>query len=138
MDIVNFKKDFSKLSIALFGVSYRSNVGDTRYSPVESFYKYLLEDGINIKIHDPYVRYWDEMNLEIHKDIAEVINTEFDILIFSTAHDEYKKSEIIQNFFEKSSPKYIFDMVGVLSDTEISFFENNNHKVFVLGRGDLN
>ena len=78
------------------------------------------------------------MSLEIHKDIAEVINTEFDILIFSTAHDEYKNSEIIKSFFEKSSPKYIFDMVGVLSETEISFFKNNKHKVFILGRGDLN
>jgi UDP-N-acetyl-D-glucosamine dehydrogenase len=66
----NFMKSIFKLEnlknkkILFLGVSYRSNVGDTRYSPVEKLYNFCKKDGANIFLHDPYVSFWEELNLK--------------------------------------------------------------------------
>lgn len=132
------KINLMNLSVVMLGVSYRSNVGDTRYSPVEAFYKYLLQDNLKIKLHDPFVSYWEELKINISNDLNSVLNDNCDILIFSTAHELYKNSTIIISFIKKNKPIYVFDMVGLLSEKEIKFIKENNHKVFVLGRGDIN
>jgi UDP-N-acetyl-D-mannosaminuronic acid dehydrogenase len=48
--------------IALLGVSYRFNSEDTRNSPTLVLANYLRDNGINYKMHDPYVKS-DDQNL---------------------------------------------------------------------------
>ena len=78
-------------------MSYRGNVGDTRYSPVEYLYNFLKRDKFNIILHDPYVKYWEEKELYLDQSLSQVLKNNINILVFSTAHDDYKNSDTLIN-----------------------------------------
>ena len=67
----------------LYGVSYLAGVGDTRYSPVETFYNLLIENGCIVSLHDPYVTFWEEVEAEVNQDLYN-LDKDVDIIIFST------------------------------------------------------
>ena len=128
--------DIKDKNILLLGVSYRSNVGDTRYSPVERFYNYLKRDGANIYLHDPYVNYWEEVKIKVNDSLNQIFKSEIDIVIISTAHDEYKDNEYLIKFLNKKNNLFILDTVGLLNGIQIKNLLNN-HKVRIIGRGDI-
>ena len=123
------------LSIAFLGVSYRSDVGDTRFTPVETLYKLVTTDSEKIKLHDPFVKNWEEQNTEVSNDINQVLKGNLDLIIFSTAHTQYKSDNFIMKIMKLSHCK-IFDSVGLLSNEQIIEL-STKHKVSVLGRGDI-
>lgn len=123
------------IRILLLGVSYRSDVADTRYSPVEPLYNYCLKEGANISMHDPYVKFWEELKKEVDQDFSVLIENEFDIIILSTSHKEYKNQDFINLLLKKNS-LMIYDTVGVFSENDLKKLKKN-HVVKVLGRGDL-
>ncbi|MBM3303124.1 MAG: GDP-mannose dehydrogenase, partial [Deltaproteobacteria bacterium] len=47
--------------ITVLGVSYREDVGDTRYSGSEIMVRKLTEMGAEVRAHDPYVKHWWEL-----------------------------------------------------------------------------
>ncbi len=47
--------------VLLAGVSYREDVGDTRYSGSELVIRKLTEMGAEVSAHDPYVDHWYEL-----------------------------------------------------------------------------
>ena len=134
------KKEINNLNgkkILLLGVSYRSDVGDTRYTPVEPFYNYLIKDGAKIQLHDPYVRFWEEVGLEVDESIDKVFESELNIVVITTAHKEYKDSEYLITLLLKKEKLFIFDTVGLFTNSQISRL-SEKHKVRVVGRGDIN
>ena len=127
--------DLKEKRIAFFGVSYRGDVGDTRFTPVRGLYELVSLDSSEIIIHDPFVEFWEELNLDVINSIDQIFNFDPDLLIFSTAHTFYKDS----NFFEKImdlKKLLIFDTVGLFGDQQINRL-SQKHKVSVIGRGDL-
>ena len=128
-------KSFFNLKVLLLGVSYRSDVGDTRYSPVELLYKLLKRDNASITLHDPYVDYWEEIDMNINQNLYEILNFEQDIIVISTGHKEYLKRETISKFSEMKNIKFL-DTVGLFNENEIKLIGENN-SIKVLGRGDL-
>lgn len=46
---------------ALFGITYRAGVEDTRSSPTEILARALLERGVRVRAHDPLARSWPEL-----------------------------------------------------------------------------
>ena len=122
--------------VLFLGISYRSNVADTRYSPVEPLYNYCLNDGAQIFLHDPYVTYWEEKKININQDLFSVIENQIDILIISTSHDEYKNSNKLIEEILKKKKIMILDTVGLFSQKEI-YKLSSVHRIKVLGRGDL-
>ena len=119
----------------LLGVSYRGDVGDTRYSPVKKLYNYLSETKAIILCHDPYVKYWEEQSLEIEQDLMHLIGSSPDIIIISTGHTIYKHKKTINALLDLD-PTFIYDTIGLLSNDQINML-NKQHTVKVLGRGDL-
>ena len=124
------------VKITLLGVSYRSNIADTRYSPVERLYNFCLEEGAVVNLHDPFVTYWQELNINVSNNLTSVINNEFDILVISTAHNMYSDSDSLINLILKKNRINIFETVGLFSEDQINKLLVK-HNVKVLGRGDL-
>ena len=121
--------------ILLLGASYRSDVGDTRYSPVELFYLKCINENAEVVIHDPYVDIWEELDLKTSQDISTLLDQRWDIIVFSTAHSEYKNSALLKKI-EKMNGTMIYDTVGILSQMRINRISLNN-TIKVLGRGDI-
>ena len=129
-----FKGDIKNLKILLLGVSYLSNVGDTRYSPVELFYNCLDEAGSIINIHDPYVSFWTEKNIAIENNLDNLLCINYDIIVISTGHSFYSDNEILMNYIMENDNIFIFDTIGLLSEKEIKKI-SSKHKLKILGRG---
>jgi UDP-N-acetyl-D-glucosamine dehydrogenase len=121
-------------TVQLLGVSYLSGVGDTRYSPVEIFYKSLIKSNCNVHLHDPYISFWDELGLEVSQDLGTFEG--MDIVIFTTGHLEYSNNKTIINNLCNLKNITIYDTIGILSNKELEILSKNNI-VKVLGRGDI-
>lgn len=117
--------------ILVLGVSYRQDVGDTRYSPSEMFAKEAINRGAILEYHDPLVSYWPEMNAEVKQDIPDF--EEFDAIIFTVPHSQYRNIR-----FNSRCKKNIlvFDSNRVLSNDQIQEVINNpSLDFFSIGRG---
>ena len=129
------KEKLKGKKIQLYGVSYLAGVGDTRYTPVANFYKLLIEHESIVSLHDPYVSFWEEFNLNISQDF-NCFDEETNIVIFTTGHAEYKNNKNLIANLNNQENLYIYDTIGILSEDEISFL-SKKHVVKVLGRGDI-
>ena len=83
------------LKVVLFGVSYRGDVGDTRFSPVEPMFRLLKTHSCVIQVHDPYVSRWNELEITVSSNVDDVLITNPDLIVISTAHSKYKSDEFI-------------------------------------------
>jgi UDP-N-acetyl-D-glucosamine dehydrogenase len=131
-----FKGSLAGKKILLLGVSYLSDVGDTRYSPVEGFYDELEKAGARIVLHDPHVKYWEEKNLQVSQDLGAMMKEPYDIIAVTTGHREYRNNESLISRFMNLPPLWIYDTIGVLTNEEIKKLAAR-HTVKVIGRGDL-
>ena len=123
-------------SILFLGVSYRGDVGDTRYSPVDLYYDFFIKEGYKITLHDPFIKYWEEKKEIVITDLNKVFCKKYDIVCLNTLHSIYKNNNDLINYIKESKDILIYDNVGVLSENEISEI-NENNKIKILGRGDL-
>ena len=77
--------------ILVCGVSYKSNVADTRETPIGSFIDSLRSEGTDVLWHDPLVREWrgeeSYMPLELEFDLAiiAVFHDQMDLKLISNA-----------------------------------------------------
>jgi nucleotide sugar dehydrogenase len=130
-----YNHDLKQKNIVLLGISYRGDVGDTRFTPVEFFYNCLLTAKASVIAHDPYVDMWKETNTKPCHELKTVLKANPDIIVISTGHSIYKKQETIEILMD-CKPLWIYDTIGILSITQIKYLQQK-HKVIVLGRGDL-
>jgi UDP-N-acetyl-D-glucosamine dehydrogenase len=79
--------------IALFGVSYRQDVGDTRFSPAEIFIHAARDRGAIVKAHDPLIVKWEELGLEL--DPVPPIASSVDAAVFAVPHREYREMNVV-------------------------------------------
>jgi len=109
-----YKNSLSGKKVLLLGISYRSNVADTRYSPIEPFYDYLISEGAKIFLHDPYVDFWEEKSMPISSDLKRLLKEKIDILVFCTNHSDYiNDSNLISLLMVKKPNVYIGYCRGV-------------------------
>ena len=57
----NMGRYIAGADVLLCGASYREDVGDTRYSGSELVVRKLTEMGAEMRVHDPYVDHWYEL-----------------------------------------------------------------------------
>ncbi|HAG69921.1 MAG TPA: nucleotide sugar dehydrogenase [Lachnospiraceae bacterium] len=102
--------DLSGKKILLLGVSYRQDVGDTRYSPSEIFVREAERKGAVITCQDPLVEYWHELDREVLKEIPDLNG--FDVIFFAVDHKEYHDMDFSGLKEEK---RLIYDANNVLT-----------------------
>jgi UDP-N-acetyl-D-glucosamine dehydrogenase len=92
------KKPVNGSHILLLGVSYKSNVSDTRESPALDVMHLLLELGADVSFHDPYVKTVEIGGHRFNgKPLSPAILKSMDAVILTTAHDAFHPEEILQN-----------------------------------------
>lgn len=125
----------SSKKIYLLGVSYAPDIGDTRYSPVELFANLLNEDGHKLYFSDPFVNFWEELQVTVSNDFKN-LSDPVDIIVITTAHSIYKNNKNLISSILALKKVLIFDTVGILNDDEIKLL-SKKHSIKILGRGDL-
>ena len=130
-----FPTPLDSVAVLLLGVSYRGDVADTRFSPVEPFYHRLRDAGAMVRAHDPYVRVWPEAGLEPNQSLSAALGESVDLVVISAGHSAYREADTIDRLLE-CPPMWIYDTIGLLSADQIDSL-STSHTVIVLGRGDL-
>ena len=128
-------QDLKNKKVLLLGVSYRQDVGDTRYTPVEIFYNCLERAEAEILLHDPHVPYWEEKKLKVAQDHQQFLSQQPDLVVISTGHSEYKSEGFIKELLEMDKT-FIYDTIGIYTDAQLETLLTK-HQVKVLGRGDM-
>ena len=136
----NFVRDILKgkdedIKIGLLGVAYGPGIGDTRFSPVENFYKHLSQLYKDIYCNDPYLNYWDELKLDIETSLNKFFENNFDVLIITTGHKDYIEGDLIYNVLKtlKKMPT-IIDTVGLLNNNKLpACYKHDNFHVLGVG-----
>ena len=127
--------EIGKKNVVFLGVSYRGDVGDTRYSPVEPLVEIIRENGAEIVLHDPFVSYWEEQKCNVETDLDAVLDVSPDLVVVAAGHSQYKLQSTIEKLMALN-PMLIYDTIGLFDASQLLTLQRR-HKVSVLGRGDL-
>lgn len=106
--------DLNGKKILVLGVSYRQDVGDTRYSPTEIFVKDAIKRGAEITCQDPLVTEWKEMNMNVCPEIPSFLG--YDAIIFTVQHKQYLDIHFKEEMF--SNGALVFDANCVLNEEQ--------------------
>ncbi len=147
--------------VTILGVSYREDVGDTRYSGTELIVRKLTEMGAEVKAHDPYVQHWWELEKQDtypaigaswsrffrnQEHLAEFSMTAglkealkgSDAVVFAVRHRPYLEVEPDQVVDMVGAPLAVVDCFGILDDSKIERYFELGCEVKGLGRGHIN
>ena len=147
--------------VTILGVSYREDVGDTRYSGTELIVRKLTEMGAEVKAHDPYEQHWWELEKQDtypamgaswsrffrnQEHLAQFSMTAglkealkgSDAVVFAVRHRPYLELEPDQVVDMVGAPLAVVDCFGILDDSKIERYFELGCEVKGLGRGHIN
>ena len=129
-----FSGSISGKKILMLGVSYRQDVGDTRYSPSEVFMRAAIDKGAEIDCHDPLVDYWEEMKLQVLNHELPSVEA-YDAVLFTVPHGMYLEIDFY-TWMEKSTA-VVVDANHVLTRNQVASLKEKRLELISIGRGDL-
>jgi len=156
----NMGRYIAGADVLLCGASYRQDVGDTRYSGSEMVARKLTEMGAEIRVHDPYVEHWYELEnqdtypasgvslsrffhnqeglskIRVQKDLKAALD-DAEAVIFAVPHKPYlhlKPDDVVK---WAGGPLAVIDCYGILSDDAIRRYFELGCEVKALGRGHI-
>jgi UDP-N-acetyl-D-glucosamine dehydrogenase len=156
----NMGRYIAGAEVLICGASYRQDVGDTRYSGSEMVVRKLTEMGAEMRIHDPYVDHWYELeqqdtypapghswsrffrnqeglvNATVQKDLAQAIKGA-EAVILAVPHEPYLKLSPDDVVKWAGAPLGVIDCFGILSDDKIRRYFELGCEVKALGRGHI-
>ncbi|MBL09643.1 MAG: hypothetical protein CL402_03840 [Acidiferrobacteraceae bacterium] len=127
-----FDMSLSRKRILIFGVSYRSDIGDSRYTPTETLVRELETRDAVVLLNDPLVEFWDEMERPVPSQLPD---QSVDGVILAVAHTSYKQAQIFDWILNHSD--VIVDAVDFFTAKEICLFETKGLRVCSIGRGGV-
>ena len=156
----NMGRYIAGADVLLCGASYRQDVGDTRYSGSEMVVRKLTEMGAEMRVHDPYVAHWYELeeqdtypapghswarffrNQEHLKDLRvepdlEVALKDAEALILAVPHAPYLELDPDDVVRWAGGPMAVVDCFGILDDDKIKRYFELGCEVKALGRGHI-
>jgi nucleotide sugar dehydrogenase len=146
--------------VLLCGASYRQDVGDTRYSGSEIVVRKLVEMGAEMRVHDPYLEHWyelekqdtypapghslarffrnqdDMVNIRVQNDLAESL-AGAQAVILAVPHAPYKELDPDKIVEWAGGPLAVIDCFGILDDGRIRRYFELGCEVKGLGRGHI-
>tara|TARA_B100001121_G_scaffold309513_1_gene336647 strand:- start:2141 stop:3604 length:1464 start_codon:yes stop_codon:yes gene_type:complete len=117
-------------TVLILGVSYLSDVGDTRFTPTELLYEKLKDAGAKISLVDPYVSYWQEQDKVVENSID--INNEYENIIIATNHSEFASEKTLDKI-NSIKPNLIIDTMGIYLNCIEKI--NKEINVITIGKG---
>ena len=156
----NMGRYIAGADVLICGASYRQDVGDTRYSGSEMVVRKLTEMGAEIRVHDPYVEHWYELESQdtypapghswarffrnqdhltsttVQQDIAPALQGA-EALILAVPHKPYLELDPDQVVAWAGSPLAVIDCFGILDDDKIRRYFELGCEVKALGRGHI-
>jgi len=156
----NMGRPVAAAEILLLGASYREDVGDTRYSGSELIVRRLTEMGAELRVHDPYVQHWREIEkqaeypspeyslkrffrsqdklseLRVEKDLKQALSGT-DAVIFAVRHKHYLNLDPDSVVEMAGGSLAIIDCFGILDDKKIKRYFELGCEVKGLGRGHV-
>lgn len=118
--------------ILLMGVSYRQDVADTRYSPSETFARAASARGAEISAHDPYVRYWPELDMPVAADLPA--SDTLDGIVLAVPHKGYGSLDL-KEWLGTSSAR-VLDANNVLTSAQRAALDLGGITHASIGRGE--
>lgn len=146
--------------VCLCGASYREDVGDTRYSGSEMVVRKLAEMGADIRVHDPYVEHWYELekqdvypapgrswarffrnqdelvNIRVQKDLPEALEGA-EAIVLAVRHAPYLDLDPDDVVKWAGGPLAVIDCFCILTDEKIRRYFELGCEVKALGRGHI-
>jgi UDP-N-acetyl-D-glucosamine dehydrogenase len=156
----NMSKPLAAAEILVLGASYREDVGDTRNSGSELIVRRLTEMGAELRVHDPYVPTWWELekqdeypspthslkrffrgqeklaNLHVEPDLKKALRG-VDAVIFAVRHQPYLDLDPDEVVKTAGGPLALIDCFGILDDARIKRYFELGCEVKGLGRGHV-
>ena len=146
--------------VSVLGISYREDVGDTRYSGSELLVRKLAEMGAEVRVHDPYVERWWELekqnaypvhnslvrffrnqeglqDLKVHRELKKALKG-VDAVVLAVRHQSYLDLDPDQVVKWIGQPAAIVDCFGILKDEQIRRYFELGCEVKGAGRGHIN
>jgi UDP-N-acetyl-D-mannosaminuronic acid dehydrogenase len=126
-------KELAGSKIALLGWAFINDSGDARNSPSEPFYEAMIQEGAEIRVHDPFVE--EDVGVPLESSLETVLLGADAIVIF-TGHSEYRRLDplIIRSLSGADHP-VIVDGRNVIDP---DLFINAGFVYKGIGRGDRN
>ncbi len=156
----NMGRYIAGATVLLCGASYRQDVGDTRYSGSELVVRKLTEMSAGIRVHDPYVDHWYELEEQdsypsassswkrffhnqeqlketrVEKDLPEAMKG-VEAVILAVPHKQYLDLSPDDMVAWAGAPIAVIDAFGILTDAQIRRYFELGCEVKALGRGHL-
>ncbi len=156
----NMGRYIAGAKVLLAGASYREDVGDTRYSGSELVVRKLTEMGAEIRVHDPYVEHWYELEAQdtypapghswarFFRNQAELAHVRVqsdlpaalagaDALVLAVRHKPYLELSPDDVARWAGAPLAVIDCFGILTDDRIRRYFELGCEVKALGRGHI-
>ena len=156
----NMGRQTAGAPVLLCGASYRQDVADTRYSGSEIVVRKLTEMGAEMRVHDPYIEHWYELekqdtypaqghslarffrnqddlvNIRVQHDLAAVLKGT-QAIILAVPHAPYLKLDPDKIVQWAGAPLAVIDCFGILDDKKIRRYFELGCEVKALGRGHI-
>ncbi len=156
----NMGRYIAGANVLLCGASYRQDVADTRYSGSEIVVRKLTEMGAEMRIHDPYVEHWYELeqqdtypargqswsrffrnqehlkDIRLQSDLAGALKGA-EAVILAVPHEPYLKLSPEDIVKWAGAPLAVIDCYGILDDEKIKRYFELGCEVKALGRGHI-
>ena len=156
----NMGRYIAGANVLLCGVSYRQDVADTRYSGSEIVVRRLTEMGAEMRVHDPYVEHWHELQqqdtypargqswsrffrnqeqlkeIRVHSDLPKALKGA-EAVILAVPHEPYLNLEPERIVEWAGAPLAVIDCYGILEDEKIRRYFELGCEVKALGRGHI-
>jgi nucleotide sugar dehydrogenase len=156
----NMGRPIASAEILVLGASYREDVGDTRYSGSELIVRRLTEMGAELRVHDPYVLHWWELenqdeypasshtlkrffrgqeklkDLRVEQDLEKALHGA-DAVIFAVRHKHYLSLDPDEIVKYTNGAIAVIDCFGILDDEKIKRYFELGCEVKGLGRGHI-